>query len=145
MVHKSLFGLLLDLTYIASGSKEPIERYFASMFAGYYDQTDSQPSCAAVKAIARGDRTAPRKLLHHYRDPDQPHCPKKLMKDLSVLAECCFADTSRREKLYHTLEAFLQTIPAADAEDLCHRIPSGDLIHMWSCVTWYALCGDHYG
>ena len=70
---------------------------------------------------------------------------KKLTEELTALAECCFADAVRREALHQTLEAFLQAIPAADAEDL-RQIPCGeDLAQLWTGLTWYALCGDHHG
>lgn len=145
MNYSPLFSILLRSTYAASGTSEPIERYYASMFASFHDQSDSQPGCAAVKAIARGKRVVPRKLLHHYRDPDQPRCPRKLKEDLAALADCCFADTARRGALRHTLDAFLLAVPAADAEDLRHMISTGDLIQMWASLTWYAMCSDHHG
>lgn len=142
---KSLFGTLLSSTYAASGAEEPLERYYASMFSGYFSQTDSQPSCASVKSILRGTGTVPRKLLQFYRDSKHPRCPEKIVEDLSVLAECCFAGASRRNALEKALTAFLQTIPNADAEDLIELISGEDLIHRWTCLTWYALCGDLYG
>lgn len=140
-----LFGNLLRSTYAASEATEPIERYYASMFASYYDQTDSQPGSAAVNAMARGDRAVPRKLLHHYRNTNHPRCPPTLAEDLSVLVDCFFWDAVRRKALRHMLEAFLLDIPAADAEDLRHILCAADLVQMWTCLTWYALCGDYYG
>ena len=96
MKNKTLISQLLYATYDASGTAEPIERYFASMFAGYYSQTDSQPSYTAVQKILLGKSKVRRKLLNHYRDPSCPRCPKKLAQDLSALADCCFAEATRR-------------------------------------------------
>lgn len=141
----TLFGKLLKTTCEAGGIMEPIERYYASMFASYYEQTDSQPSSAAVNAIAQRRHSVPRKLLKFYRDVEQPRCPVKLAEDLAALAECCFPDTVRRSALRHALEAFLQDIPAADAEDIQQILCADDLIQMWTCLTWYAICGDHHG
>ena len=140
-----LFGRLLRGRYMASGTAEPIERYYASMFAGFYDQTDSQPGSAAVNAIARGDRAAPRKLLQYYRDPADPRCPARLVDDLTALADCFFTDALRRNTLRRVLEAVLQELTAADAEDLASALKEDDLVRTWSYLTWYALCGDHYG
>lgn len=78
-------------------------------------------------------------------NPEHPRCPEKIVEDLSVLAECCFVGASRRNALEKALTAFLQTIPNADAEDLIELISGEDLIHRWTCLTWYALCGDLYG
>lgn len=140
-----LFGRLLRITYAASEAAEPIERYFASMFAGYYDQIDSQPGSAAVNAIIRGNRAVPRKLLHYYRDPEHPRCPPRLAEDLAALADCFFSDAVRRSTLRQALEAFLQELPAEDAQDLRSSLCREDLVQMWTYLTWYALCGDHYG
>lgn len=145
MKHLTLFGVLLENTYTASGTSEPIERYYATMFSSFYDQSDSQPGCTAVMAIVRGTREASRKLLGHYRDPDQPRCPRKLKEDLTSLANCCFADAARRDALHHALETFVQIIPAADAEDLRRTMGKDNLIQMWTYLTWYAMCSDHHG
>lgn len=145
MNHTPLYGILLHNTYVYSGIREPIERYFASMFSSFYDQSDSQPSCSVVKAIVRGKQLVPRKLLCHYWDSDQPRCPQKLEEDLMALAECCFVDASRRDALHHVLKMFLKAVPTADAEDLRHMMSTGDIIHMWACLTWYAICSDHHG
>ena len=145
MIPTSLFGALLDITYAASGAVDPIECYYASMFASFYDQSDSQPSCAAVKAIARGKGHVPRKLLHHYRDPDCPRCPAKLQEDLHALAYCCFPDAVRRNALRSGLTRYLQSLPAADAEDILAHAADADLIQLWTRLTWYAICGDCCG
>ena len=145
MKRSLMFGRLLCATYDASESTEPIERYYASMFASYYDQTDSQPGSAAVNAIARGERTVPRKLLHHYRDPGCSRCPPTLAEDLTAIADCFFASTVRYSALRRALEQFLTEIPATDAEDLRHILCEADLVQMWTCLTWYAICGDHHG
>lgn len=109
-----MFGKLLCSTYAASESTEPIERYYASMFASYFDQTDSQPGCAAVNAIARGERTVPRKLLYYYRDPGCSRCPLSLVEDLTSMVDCFFLDAVRCSALQRALERFLTEIPAAD-------------------------------
>ena len=140
-----LFGKLLCSTYAASEATEPIERYYASLFASYYDQTDSQPSCTAVSAIARGDRAVPRKLLKHYHDPANPRFPSRLAEDLAAMADCFFSDAVRRCALRHALGAFLAELPMADAEDVCRILSRADLMQMWTCLTWYAICGDHHG
>lgn len=145
MKQSLLFGKLLCNTYAACGATEPMERYYASMFASFYDKTDSQPGCVFVNAIARGNRTVPRKLLHHYHDAANPRCPSRLAKDLAVLADCFFQDAVRCFALRQVLETFMTKIPAADAEDLCHILCSADLVQMWTCLTWYAICGDYYG
>lgn len=99
-----MFGKLLCSTYAASESTEPIERYYASMFASYFDQTDSQPGCATVNAIARGDRVVPRKLLYHYHEPVNPRSPSGLVEDLTVMVDCFFSDAIRHDALQRTLE-----------------------------------------
>ena len=142
MISTSLFGALLNITYAAGGAVEPIERFYSSMFASYFACADSQPGCAAVKAIARGKGHVPRKLLHHYRDPDCPRCPAKLQEDLCTLANCCFIDAVRRNALRNGLTRYLQSLPAADAEDLLAHAADADLIQLWTRLTWYAVCGD---
>ncbi len=144
MKRSLLFGKLLCSTYAASGATEPIERYYASMFASYYDRTDSQPGSAAVNVIARGDRAVPRKLLHHYHNPAAPRSPSRLAEDLAAMADCFFSDAVRRGALRHALEEFLTEIPAADAEDLRHFC-GADPVQIWTCLTWYSLCFDHHG
>lgn len=145
MKRSLLFSKLLCSTYAASEATEPIERYYASMFASYHEQTDSQPSCTAVNAIARGDRAVSRQLMHHYHDSASPRCPSRLAEDLAAMADCFFSDAVRRSTLRHTLETFLMEIPAADAEDLRHFLCGADLVQMWTCLTWFAICGDHHG
>ena len=140
-----MFGKLLCSTYAVSDSMEPIERYYASMFSSYFDKTDSQPGSAAVNAIARGERTVPRKLLFHYRDPGCSRCPPSLVEDLAVMADCFFLGTVRCSALQRTLEQFLTVIPDADAENLRQILCEADLVQMWTCLTWYAICGDHHG
>lgn len=142
---RTLFGTILHSTYAASGGKEPLERYYACMFGSYFDHLDAQPSCSTVQAILRGEHLPPRKLLQFYRDPNCPRCPEKLAHDLSALTECCFVDISHREELEQTLSAFLKNIPEADVKDLLELFSGEDLIHQWTCLTWYALCGDHCG
>lgn len=138
----SLFGLLLHQTYVLSGINDPIERYYASMFASYFDWLDSQPSCASVKAIAKGMCPAPRKLLRFYRDASHPRCPEKLVEDLSALLDSCFHSSSRRTALRMSLEAFLKELPIEDAADIL--ADAGDLAQLWGYLTWYALCSDQY-
>lgn len=145
MSQNSLFGRMLGCTYDASGTTEPIERYYASMFVSYYTLTDSQPSCAAVQAILRGKSKAPRKLLHYYWDPCCPRCPKKLVQDLFSLADCFFRSASNQKNLRNCLESYLNILPVEDREDLLHDIPCDDLIRLWAGLTWYALYGDHHG
>lgn len=139
---KTLFGTLLRTTYAASRSAEPLERYYASMFGSYFNQLDAQPSCAAVQAILRGERLPPWKLLRHYRDTTNPRCPCSLKEDLGALVDCCFSGAAQRTKLREALELFLGEIPEEDADDLQQLIESGDIAQMWTCLTWYALCGD---
>ena len=138
----TLLGLLLTRTFAVSGTLDPIERYYASMFASYFDWLDSQPSCAAVKAIAKGTCTAPRKLLRFYRDASHPRCPKKLAEDLSALLDSCFLSVARRTALRTSLESFLRNLPAEDIPDILSD--AGDLAQLWTSLTWYALCADQY-
>lgn len=145
MKRSLMFGRLLCGTYNASGSTEPIERYYASMFASYYDRTDSQPGSATVNAIARGDRVVPRKLLYHYHEEVNPRSPSGLVEDLTAMVDCFFSDAVRYGALQRTLEQFLTEIPAADAEDLRNILCEADLGQKWTCLTWYAMCGDHDG
>lgn len=144
MTQNPLFGHLLGCIYDASGTTEPIERYYASMFASYFSQIDSQPSCAAVQAILQGKSKAPRKLLHYYWDPSCPSCPEKLAQDLSALADCFFWGVSDQETLRKCLESYLHILPEEDREDLLNYIPCDDLIRLWTGLTWYALYGDHH-
>lgn len=142
MEQKTLFSPLLAGTYDASGTREPIDLYYASMFDSYYAHTDSQPGCAAVQAILQGKSRIPRKLLNHYRDSECPRCPRQLQEDLSALVECCFIEAYCRKPLRNCLEIYLQSLPQADREDLLDYISSDDLIRLWTVLTWYALCGD---
>jgi len=139
----TLFGQLLSQTFAASGTDDPMERYYASMFSSYFEQRDSQPSCSTVKAIAKGNYPAPRKLLRFYRDASHPRCPEKLLEDLSVFLDNCFYSAFRRTALRTSLEAFLKELPAEDAADILADV--GDLAQMWASLTWYALCADQYG
>lgn len=145
MDQNTLFGSLLDGTYHASGTAEPLERYYASMFADFYSKTDSQPSCTTVRKIAAGKSAVPWKVLQHYRDLDRPRYPRKLEQDLSALADCCFVEAHRREFLRKCLEDYLERIPHADKEDLVHQFSLDNLIQLWTGLTWYALCGDRNG
>lgn len=144
MIHTSLFGTLLDITYTASGSAEPVERFYASMFSSYYSKINIQPSCGIVHAIRSGRHTPPRKLLQYYRDPECPRCPTKLMEDLCALADCCFVEASRRVALRSALTLYLEVLPKADAENLLANVPTDHLIPFWTRLTWYALCGDRH-
>jgi len=142
MESTSLFGLLLSRTFAVSGTDDPIERYYASMFASYFDWLDSQPSCTAVKAIARGKRSVPPKSLRFYWDASHPRCPKILTEDLAALLACCFYSVAQRTALRTSLEAFLKELPAEDAADIL--ADAGDLAQLWASLTWYALCADQY-
>lgn len=138
----TLLGLLLTRTFAVSGTLDPIERYYASMFASYFDWLDSQPSCAAVKAIAKGTCTAPRKLLRFYRDGGHPRCPKKLEEDLSTFLDNCFYSAAHRTALHTSLEVFMRALPAEDSADILAN--AEDLAQLWGYLTWYALCADQY-
>lgn len=145
MNQKATFSTLFLGTYDSSGTAEPVERFWASMFAGFYSQNDSQPGCAAVRGILQGKSTIPRRLISYYRDPDCPRCPKKLHQDLTALADCCFVGAACREALRNCLATYLQLIPQADCLDILNYLPGDNLIRLWTCLTWHALCGDCYG
>lgn len=145
MIRNTLFAPLLASTYEASGTTEPIERFYACLFDSYFSKIESQPSCATVHAILQGKTKVPRKLLRHYRDPNCPRYPEKLAQDLSALAECCFLGASRRNALRNALEDYMDLLPQADRNDLLAFVASDDLIRLWTVLTWYALCGDHSG
>ena len=140
---KTFFGTLLCSAYSASASREPLERFYAGMFASYFDWLDSQPGCAVVKRIAQGERLPPYKLLRFYRDERNPRCPKKMKEDLAAVMYSCFSEASQCAGLRAALEAFLDWIPQEDAEDLRLAAGSGDLAQLWTYLTWYALCGDY--
>lgn len=139
-----LFGLLLCQTFAVTGASDPIERYYACMFASYYDWQDCQPSCALVRAIAKGKQSVPRKLMRFYRDEIHPRCPEKLRSDLEALTDCCFLGTLKRGALRDVLERFWATLPEEDALDLRQLIRTENLAQMWACLTWYALCVDSH-
>lgn len=139
----TLFGPLLTRTFAVSGTSDPIERYYASMFSSYFDWLDSQPSCAAAKAIAKGTCPVSRKLLRFYRDVSHPRCPAKLVEDLSALLGSCFLSAARRTALRTSLDAFLKELPAEDAADIL--ADAKDLAQLWGYLTWYALCADQHG
>lgn len=141
---KTLFGRLLCHTYRASGTTEPLERFYASMFADFFNAMDIQPCCSTVRRILTGKLLVPRKILQHYRDPSNPRCPRKLEQDLTSLADTCFVDRHRRTALRNCLTVYLENLPNADWEDLIKEIPDDDLIGLWTRLTWYALCGDHH-
>lgn len=135
-----VFGILLCSTYAASNTREPIERFFASMFGSYYELIGGQPSCATVNAIARGKQTVSNKILRYYWDVNHPRCPEKLMEDLTALAACCFVGATRRKALRYALDAFLNAIPPEDSADLREILCAEDLMQMWTCLIWYAIC-----
>ena len=141
----TLFGQLLSQTFTVSGTNDPMERYYASMFASFFDWQDSQPSCASVRAIARGEQTVPRKLLRYYRDAAHPRCPEKLLADLEALTDCCFLDAGKRRALQDVLEQFWASLPKEDSQDLHQLICGRNLVQMWASLTWYALCADQHG
>ena len=145
MTKDTLFGHLFGAVYDASGTTEPVERFFACMFAGYFNQSNRQPSCAAVRGILAGKNKVPRKLISCYRDSEHPRCPRKLEEDLSALLENCFWEASRCRTLNRALEFYLSIVPESDAMDLRLLIGSKDLLHEWTCLTWHAMCGDLYG
>jgi len=138
----TLLGQLLSQTFAVSGTADPIERFYASMFASYFEQLDRQPSCAAVKAIVKGACPAPRMLLRFYRDGCHPRCPEKLVEDLSAFLGSCFYSAVRRTALRTSLEAFLKELPVEDAADIL--ADAGDLSQLWASLTWYALCADQH-
>lgn len=140
MRSNTLLGNLLVSTYEASGTGEPMERYYATMFARYFDLTGKQSGCAAVRAILRGNPPALRGLRCCYQDPKNPRCPELLQTDLEALADCCFPDGIRRSRLRQALQDCLSQIPEADVRDMEPLFVGGDLILMWACLTWYALC-----
>ena len=142
---KTLFGTLLRTTYAASGGGEPLERFYAGVFASYFDHRDAQPGCAAVQAILRGERLPPWKLLQFYRDTQNPRCPDRLQEDLAALVACCFLGATQCAKLREALDAFLAAIPREDAADILQNVVSGDVVQLWTCLTWYALCSDRCG
>ena len=143
MSQNTLFGDLLGCTYKASGSAEPLERYYASMFSAYHADRDSQPSCSSVSKILNGKAVVPWKVMQFYRDPKSPRFPGKLEEDLSALADCCFAEAHRRVALRNCLAAFLGRLPEVDRDDLVKEIPCDDVIRLWTGLTWYAMCVDH--
>lgn len=137
------FATMLKITYNASGSLEPIERFFASMFGGYYDKTGSQPGCTAVNAILRGTQLPPRKLLRYYSDPEHPRSPEKLQSDLGVLIDICFADGVRQRALRRVLEDYVSALPPEEAADLWEILTAEDLAQTWACLIWHALTVDY--
>ena len=144
MSENTLFGSLLGATYRASGTNDPLELYYATMFAEFFAVADSQPSCSRVQKILRGKSKVPWKVLQFYHDPDNPRCPGKLAQDLSALADYYFRRANHREALRNCLLVYLENLPEADQEDLVSEIPDDDLIGLWTRLTWYALCGDHH-
>ena len=98
-----------------------------------------------MQAILRGERLPPRKLLRFYRDAQNPRCPDRLQEDLAALVYSCFLGAAQCAKLRETLNAFLAVIPREDAVDIQQIVVSGDVVQLWTCLTWYALCGDHCG
>lgn len=137
-----LFATILEITYHASGSPEPIERFYSSMFGSYFDKTGSQPGCTAVNAILRGTQLPPRKLLRCYSDPEHPRCPAKLRDDLEALLDTCFADGVRRGALRQGLEAYLSALPSDEASDL-RGILAENLAQNWAVLCWHALTVDY--
>lgn len=137
------FAALLEITYHASGSSQPIERFYSSQFGSYFDKTGTQPSCTAVNAILRGTQLPPRKLLRCYSDPEHPRCPAKLRDDLEALLGTCFTDVVRRGALRRGLEVYVSTLPSEEAEDLREILTAGDLAHNWAVLCWHALTVDY--
>lgn len=136
------FAALLEITYHASGSSQPIERFYSSQFGSYFDKTGTQPSCTAVNAILRGTQLPPRKLLRCYSDPEHPRCPAKLRDDLEALMDTCIADGVKRGALRRGLEAYLGTLPPAEAADL-RGILAEDPAQNWAILCWHALTVDY--
>lgn len=136
------FAAFLNACYHAAQAKEPIERFYASLFSSYYDQIDTQPTNATVNAILKGERYPSRRLVVYYHDPRHPRCPDKLLGDWVALLDTCFADAGRRRALRQALRDYLNTIPKPERADL-QEILGEDLAQNATILTWYAICGDY--
>lgn len=136
------FATFLNVCYHTAQTKEPIERFYSSMFAAYYDQIDAQPTNATVNAILKGERYPSRRLIVCYHDPRHPRCPDKLLEDWVALLDTCFADADRCRALRQALKDYLNTIPKPERADL-HDIWGEDLAQNATILTWYAICADY--
>ena len=136
------FATLLNVCYRAARTEEPIERFYSSMFAAYYDQIDTQPTNGTVNAILRGRSLPSRRLVIYYHDPSHPRCPDKLLGDWEALLDSCFVSVCHRRTLRQALKDYLNAIPKQEYDDL-RDILGEDLAHNATILTWYAICGDY--
>lgn len=136
------FATFLNSCYHAAQTKEPIERFYGSMFAAYYNQIDTQPTNATVNAILIGERYPSRRLVVCYHDPRHPRCPDKLLGDWVALLDTCFASAGRRSALRQALSDYLDFLPKPERVDL-QDILGEDLAQNATILTWYAICADY--
>lgn len=135
------YAQLFQMCFSASGEAQPMEQFYETMFAGFYDKENSQPSAGTVSRVARGVRYPSRRMLRHYRDPQNPRCPSLLQEDLTALLDTCFADAFRSRALRQALEHYLTGLSTEERMDV-KEIMNGDLAHDFTCVTWAAITGD---
>ena len=136
------YAQLFQMCFSASGEAQPMEQFYETMFAGFYDKENSQPSAGTVSRVARGVCYPSRRMLRHYRDSRNPRCPSALQEDLTALLDTCFADALRSRALRQTLEHYLTGLPSEERMDV-KEIMNGDLAQDFTCVTCAAITGDY--
>lgn len=137
------FAKLLSCVYHACGSGERIEQFLATWFATYYEAIGTQPSNSTARNIVRELEPPPRRLLSFYQDSDHPRCPQDLWKDVAALVDCCFPDGMRMRALRGCLAEYLDALEPLEREDLMEALRLEDPVQTLTCLTWYAICGDH--
>lgn len=136
------YAQLFQMCFAASGEAQPMEQFYETMFAGFYDKENSQPSAGTVSRVARGARCPSRRMLRHYRDSRNPRCPALLQEDLTALLDTCFCDALRSRALRQALECYLGALSPEERSDI-KEILIGDLAHDFTCIIWSAITGDY--
>lgn len=126
------------------------EVFFTLLFARYAAAYSCSES--TVSRFFKGKRNITRKFLRLYMNPDSaiPHCPTLLYLDISSFMNTTLTWADSRAKLQGVLDAFLGSIPAADAARIldipCYIVP--DSTHastvLLARAIWYAVCQDMY-
>ena len=137
------FAKLFTCVYHACGSGERIEQFLATWFATYYEDIGTQPSNSTARNIVRELELPPRRFVSFYQDTKNPRCPQRLREDVDALVDCCFADGVRIRALRRCLAEYLSTLDSLEREDLMEILRLEDPVQTLTCLTWYAICGDH--
>ena len=124
--------------------------FFESIFTTYCDRYDCTAS--TVSKYFTGKRILKYKFLRLYTasSSEIPLCPTLLYRDIDKICVAILTRESTRVKLMDVLDAFLASIPAADAARILHvqgglaQDNTKIVIILLTRIIWYAACQDAY-